>query len=219
MNSSPSPAQKIRPSRWYYLIAAALIAAGGLSFYKIVVAAIHTMDSGLTRGTFPGELTATFAAPGNYEIYYEEHSELGGRVFDTGSRVPGLKFTVTDGARGEEIPLHAPRMHETYEMNGRTGRSVLEFYVSKPGDYKVAARYGDSEQHEDAVFAVGNPQIGRFMVLVIGGIFVIFACGGGALLVIVLIEVRRSGAKRKMKAAEMAGTVAPPTNGDTANAR
>jgi hypothetical protein len=201
MEISQTSAQKIRPSRWFYLIALALIAAGAAGGSRAILGAIKTIQGNLTRAIFPGEVTVSFAKPGDYAIYYEPHSEFEGRVFDTSRGVPGLSFTVTDSETGETLPVHAPGINETYEINGRTGRRVLEFYVAKPGSYKVAARYDDSEQHEEAVFAVGNAQIGRFVLLIFVGIFCIFVFGGAALLVIVLIEVRRSSSKRKLRVA------------------
>jgi len=211
MNEPPPSSQKIRPSRWFYLIALGLIAAGAVCGYKLLFKAINTMEVGLTQAVFPGEITVSFAAAGNYEIFYEEHSEFNGRVFDTGSRVPGLKFTVTNSETGEAVPLHRAAMSETYEMNGRSGRLVFQFPVAKPGSYKVAANYDDGQQHEDTVFAVGNFQFGRFALLLLGGIFSIFGFGGGAVLVIVLIEVRRYSSKRKLQpATATAGRIAPP---------
>jgi hypothetical protein len=211
MNESQAASQKIRPSRWFYLIALGLIAAGVICGYKFMATAISTMEVGLTQAVFPGEITVSFAAPGNYQIFYEEHSEFNGRVFDTGSRVPGLKFTVTNSETGEAIPLHRAAVSETYEVNGRSGRLVLQFLVAKPGSYKVAANYDDDQQHEDAVFAVGNVQFGRFTLLLLGGIFSIFGFGGAAVLVIVLIEVRRYSSKRKLHpATAIPGSIAPP---------
>lgn len=212
MNEFQASSQKIRPSRWFYLIALGLIAAGAVCGYKLLFKAINTMEVGLTQAVFPGEITVSFAAPGNYQIFYENRSEFNGRVFDTGSRVPGLKFTVTNSETGETVPLHRAAISETYEMNGRSGRLVLEFRVAKPGSYKVAANYDDDQQHEDAVFAVGNFQFGRFTLLLLGGIFSIFGFGGAAVLVIVLIEVRRYSSKRKLQsAAAIPGSIAPPT--------
>jgi hypothetical protein len=203
--------QKIRPSRWYYLIALALIAAGALCGYQALAAAIDTLQGGLTQAVFPGETTVSFPVPGNYKIYYEDHSEFNGRVFDTGSQIPGLTFTVTDSESGEVIPLHRPGFNETYNLNGRTGRAVLQFHIAKSGSYNIAASYDDNQKQEDAVFAVGSAQIGRFTLLIFGVIGSIFGFGVAALLVIVLIEVRRSSSKRKLQAApSIQGTSAPP---------
>jgi hypothetical protein len=211
MSDSQSSPQKIGPSRWFHLIALAMLAAGAICGYKALVAAIDTLQGGLTQEIFPGEVTVSFPAPGNYEIYYEDHSEFNGRVFDTGSRVPGLAFTVSDSESGEDIPVHRASLNETYNLNGRTGRSVLQFHISKPGSYKVSASYDDNEKHEDAVFAVGNAQIGRFVFLIFAMILSAFIFGGGALLVIILIEVRRSSSARKLRTASaIPGAMAPP---------
>ncbi len=211
MSEFQAASQKIGPSRWFHLLALAMIAAGATCAYRTISTAIHSMQNGLTRAIFPGEVTVSFSAPGEYEIYYENISEFDGRVFDTGSRVPGLAFTVTDNETGETIAVQRPSMSEKYEINGRRGRAVLQFHVARPGSYKIAARYDDNEQHEEAVFAVGNPHIARLAVLIIGGIFCILAFGGGSVLVIVLIETWRYSSKRKLQAAAtVPGSAAPP---------
>jgi hypothetical protein len=211
MNSSPNPAQKIGPSRWFYLLALGLIAAGSICGYKIVLAAINTIQGGLTRAVFPGETIVSFQTPGDYKIYYENQSEFNGRIFETGQRLPGLSFTVVNNETQETLPLLQPSMSETYNINGRTGRLVLWFRVDKPGSCTVVGRYDDGQPHDEAVFAVGNPHIGRFVGLILGGIACIFVFGGGAVITIVLIEVRRYSAEKKLKAAAASpGFVAPP---------
>jgi len=211
MNESQAASQKIRPSRWFYLIALGLIAAGIICGYKIVLAAINTMQSGLTRAIFPGETLVSFQMPGDYKIYYENQSEFNGRVFDTGQRVPGLSFTVVNNETQETLPLFQPSMSETYNINGRTGRLVFWFRVVKPGSYTVVGRYDDGQKHDEAVFAVGNPHIGRFVVLILGGIACIFVFGGGAVITIILIEVRRYSSEKKLKAAAASSGFAAPS--------
>jgi hypothetical protein len=212
MSDSQTSSQKIRPSRWFHLVALAMITAAVFCGYKIIAVAVNSMQDGLTRAIFPGELVVPISAPGNYVIYYESPSEFGGRIFDTGGRVPGMKFTVINNETEGTLPVAQPSFNETYEMNGRRGRSVLEFRVFKPGSYTVVGRYDDDQANQEAVFAVGNVHIARLALLVIGGIFSILALGGGALLISVLIEARRSSTKRKLRAAAaMPGSIAPPS--------
>lgn len=211
MSDFQSPSKKIRPSRWCHLLALAMIVAAVFCGYKIIAVALNTMQNGLTRAIFPGEVVVPITMPGNYVIYYESPSEFDGRVFDTGSRVPGMKFTVINNETEDKLPVDQPSFSETYEMNGRRGRSVLEFRVFKPGSYTIVGRYDDGQANQEAVFAVGNVHIARLVLLIIGGIFSILIPGGGALLIIVLIEVRRSSAKRKLRAAAaIQGSLAPP---------
>lgn len=201
MNKSEASSQKIRPSRWFYLIALGLIAVGTISGFKIVLAAINTMQGGLTRAIFPGETIVSFQTPGDYKIYYENQSEFNGRIFDTGQRVPGLSFTVVNNETQDTLALFEPSMNETYNINGRTGRLVYWFRVVKPGGYTVVGRYDNGQPHDEAVFAVGNPHIGRFVGLIFGGIACIFVFGGGAVITIILIEVRRYSSEKRLKAA------------------
>lgn len=211
MSDSKTSPQTIGPSRWFHLLALAMIAAAAFCGYKIFSVALNTMQSGLTRAIFPGELVVPIAAPGNYVIYYESPSEFDGRVFDTGSRVPGMKFTVINNETEDKLPVDPPSFSETYEMNGRRGRSVLEFRVFKAGSYTIVGRYDDDQANQEAVFAVGNVHIARLALSIIAGIFSILILGSGALLIIVLVEARRSSVKRKLRAAaSIQGSVASP---------
>jgi hypothetical protein len=209
MSRSQLSSQKIRPSRWFHLVALAMIAAAAFCGYKIFSVALHTTQ-GLTRAIFPGEMAVSFATPGDYEIYYESPTEFEGRVFNTGRRVPGMKFTLINNDTEDTLPIDKPHIGETYQIGGRRGRSVLEFRVFTPGSYTVVGRYDDEQANQEAVFAVGNLHIARLAFLTIGAIFSILLLAGGALLIIVLVEARRSSAKRKMQAAAISGSVAPP---------
>jgi|SRR5208282_6179130 len=210
MAESQIPVQKRRPSRWFHLVALALVAAGLFGGYKAIVAAIHMMEGAVTQAIFPGAVVVQFSVPGEYEIYYESESEFGGRVFDTGSSVPGLAFTVTNDETGDTIPLHRPTISETYTMNGRSGSAVLQFHITKPGRYKVEAHYDDNDQHEDTVFAVGNIRFGRFALLIVAGIFSVLFVGGAGLLLIALIEIWRYSSNRKLQASPLGpGSIAP----------
>ncbi|MFZ0967354.1 MAG: hypothetical protein WAN13_03690 [Candidatus Acidiferrales bacterium] len=212
MDTSLAPARKSRPSRLFHLVALAMIAAGFAGGYKTLVAAINTMESGVTHAIFPGSVVIPFSAPGDYEIYYENPSEFGGRVFESGRGMPGLQFRVTNSETGEVIALHRPVMNETYTINGRSGRAVLQFHIAEPGGYTVSARYDDSEQHNEAVFAVGNVHIGRFILLIFACIACALGLGGGGLLLVVLIETWRYSSKKKLQsaAATSAAVAAPP---------
>jgi len=187
-----------------------MIAAAAFCAYKIFAVALNTAQNGLTRAIFPGEVIVSFATAGEYEIYYESPTEFEGRVFDTGRRVPGMKFTLINNDTEDTLPIDKPLIGESYRIGGRRGRSVFEFRVFKPGNYTVVGRYADEQANQEAVFAVDNLQIARLAFLTIGGIFSILILGGGALLVIVLVEARRSSAKRKREAAVIPGSVAPP---------
>ena len=75
----------------------------------------------------------------------------------------------------------------------------------------MEAHYNDNDQHEDAVFAVGDIQLGRFTLLLFGGIFSILILGGAGLALIVVIEIRRESSKRKLRAAAAISGASTPT--------
>src|ERR1700735_2524049 len=167
MSHSRLSSQKIPPSRWFHLVALAMIAAAAFCGYKPFSVALNTTQ-GLTRAVFPGEMVVSFATPGDYEIYYESPTEFEGRVFDTGRRVPGMKFTLINNDTEDTLPIDKPRIGESYQIGGRRGRSVFEFRVFKPGSYPVVGHYEDEQANQEAVFAVGNLHVARLAFLTIG---------------------------------------------------
>ena len=211
LSVSETPNRKIGPSRWFHLLGVALIVLGAYGGYEGVLSFMRSLSAGTTRAVFPGEIVTTFTAPGEYKIYYESQSVLNGRVFDTGEKLPGLTFEVNDVKTGESIPLSAPRYSETYQLNGRVGRTVLRFQISQPGEYKVVAHYIGENQGDEAVFAVGNLQIFHTILALFSAIACVVLLGTGGLAVIIVVEVRRSSAERKLDAAAAGVTPMAPT--------
>ena len=134
------------------------------------------MQGGLTRAIFPGEAIVSFSiARETTRSTMKIISEFDGRVFDTGQPRARPGFYGGKQRNSGDACASAAEHVRKYDINGRTGRWVLRFRVARPGSYKIAGRYDDGQQHEEAVFAVGNPHIGRFVGLILGGIACILA--------------------------------------------
>src|SRR5215471_18764498 len=128
-------ASEIRPSWWYASIGVALALAGvGLFTYFLVHGLFHLTDS-LTQVVVPGQAELSLKAPATYTIFLEEQSVVDGRIYSATESVAGLTCIVTKQPENQEIPLRRPGMSITYNVNGRSGRSMLAFPVKVAGHY------------------------------------------------------------------------------------
>ena len=128
---------EIRPSWWYASIGVALALAGnGLFAYFLVHGIFHLTDS-LTQVVVPGDAELSLSTPATYTIFLEEQSVVDGRIYSTMQSIAGLNCSVTMLPGSQQIPLERPAISTTYSEGGRSGRSVLEFPVKVPGQYKL----------------------------------------------------------------------------------
>jgi hypothetical protein len=191
-------AQRIRPSLWYLSIGVALILAGiGLFVYFLFEGIGHITDS-LTQVVVPGKAELTLNTPGTYTIFLEEQSVVDGQIYSTTEAVNGLKCTVTSQPGEQEITLTRPSASTTYNVGGRSGRSVLQFHIEESGQYELACDYPSGTEGPKAVLAVGTgvgARIVRTIGLSFAAIFGGIICGGA---VVVAVLVMRERAKKKL---------------------
>ncbi len=117
----------------------------------------------IARVVVPGE-TSLNLEDDIYLIYYESRSAVDGRQFST-DQLPELlniKVTSPGGAAVETDPAR----EVTYELGGRSGRSILEFWIEEDGKYLLSASYPQGVDGPEVVLAVGvdpgGPQVAVF---------------------------------------------------------
>jgi hypothetical protein len=148
--------QAIRPSQWYYLLGAAVILAGvSLFVYSLLHGIFHITDN-LTQIVVPGEKDITLLPKLKYTIFLEEQSVVDGRIFSTNENLSGLTCHVNEVASGSKIDLRRSNASTTYNVNGRSGRSVLEFVTEGPGVHHIACDYEEGKQGPRVVLAIGS---------------------------------------------------------------
>ena len=146
---------EIKPSWWYASIGVVFVLAGaGLFVYFLFHGLSHLTDS-LTQVVVPGHKELSLNKPATYTVFLEEQSVVDGRIYSTTEAVNGLNCSVTAQPGGQQIPLHHPRMSTTYNVSGRSGRSVLEFPVKVPGQYELSCNYPEDAKGPQTVVAVG----------------------------------------------------------------
>src|SRR3990172_6931151 len=64
---------------------------------------------------------------------------------------------------GSKIPLSHSSMNSTYSVGGRSGVSVLEFLIDKPGAYELSAWYPEGKEGTEVVLAIGHGFTGKLV--------------------------------------------------------
>jgi len=193
-------ASEIRPSWWYASIGVALALAGvGLFTYFLVHGLFHLTDS-LTQVVVPGQAELSLKAPATYTIFLEEQSVVDGRIYSTTESVDGLKCTVTAKSDNQQIPLRQPGMSVSYNLNGRSGRSVFAFPLKVPGQYELFCNYPQNTKGPQTVIAVGSGVGEKLTQTVLWSLTSMFCGMGSGGLVIALIIMKRRAAEKKLTA-------------------
>jgi hypothetical protein len=139
MNSATS----VQPSPWYYLPAVPFLVAGaGFFVYTLAHGMLHLTDS-LTQVVVPGIAELTLKRGQPYTIFLEQQSVVNGKIYSTNESLNGLQCKVTALSNVQAIPIGRPSMSASYNLGGRSGRSILEFRVPVDGQYKFACGYSE----------------------------------------------------------------------------
>jgi len=194
MNGNPD----IGPSPSYYGLGIAVILAGvGFFVYFLLTGLFHITDN-LTQIVVPGEASLTLQANLTYTIFLEEQSVVNGQIFSMRGNLSGLTCHLREQqSASTEVPLRPSHPSLSYNVNGRSGRSVLEFIPQTSGEYHLACGYEQGSQGPKAVLAVGAG-FGEMLTAMLTRCFASMFGGGllGAVIIIVVYR-RREQAKKQ----------------------
>jgi hypothetical protein len=200
MNSEP-----IGPSRWYYALAGAVIVAGAAYFGITIWKGVSSIPSKLQQVVAPGKAQLKLGMPGDYTIYYESQSVIGNRVYSTGQDVPGLECTLVSKTTGAPVALSRSTVDSTYSFGGRSGRSVFDFHIDRPGAYEFTSGYPEGRQGEEVVLAVGQGVAMGIVKMVFQALGILF---GSIALTIAIALI--TAIKRRNRAKRLSTTGGPP---------
>ena len=189
--------QDIRPGRWYYGLAAVVFISGWVLFGLFLYRNLSGISSKLQQVVVPGKTQLSLNRPGSYTIYYEQESVVGSKVYSTSRSLSGLECTVTAKATGEEVALSRAAVSARYSVGGRSGYSVFDFKIDRPGIYEIAAQYPEGQEGPEAVLAVGQGFTMRVLTTVFGGLAIVFGSIGLAVAIAVYTAVKRHKAMRQ----------------------
>jgi len=176
---------------WYLALGVAAILAGvGLFVYTLVGGILHVTD-GLRQVVVPGEADLHLQANVKYTVFLERESVVNGRIFSDRENLNGLSCHLWPGS-GAEVALQRPRVNLTYNVNGRSGRSLLEFTPQSRGVHHLVCGFDEGNQTSQAVLAVGRG-VGNKLVSLMARCLATLFGGGivGAALLIYAYRLRR----------------------------
>jgi hypothetical protein len=190
----------VQPSVWYYGLAVLVILIGFLAFAGFIYSGVSNIESGLVQMTAPGNADLDLKEPGEYTLFYENHSFFNGSIFNTAEQIPALQIRVSEKASGQTLATY-PASGSTYSMGGRTGRSVMAFKVEKPGVYRINASY-PKEPGPEVVLAVGKGFIDGIFYFIFAAVALLFGSIAVAAIISYITYSRRKKALLSQKEEE-----------------
>ena len=188
---------RIKPSRWYYAFAMLVFMAGCGASLVLLVRQLKSLSASLVQVLAPGDAELNLAQAGTYTIFYEHQSIWGGRTFSTGERLSGLECELFSRTTGSGVTLFAPHTSSTYSIRGRSGRSIFQFDIGRPGPYVLSSRYADGQLQPQVVLAVGHEFTKRLTSLTTGSLILILSAMAVALAIATVTAIRRDKARRQ----------------------
>ena len=200
--------KKQNPSRWLYgiailpiifgtLVCAWILKISGIGMYPAMIADAYSEDQ--HHLAVPGSKDIKLTRTGAYGIYYE-YSLVSASV-DPPPLPPEIDCYLTSKSTGVEMEA-APDYVETNRYwskdRERTGVLIMSITVNEPDTYTFACRYQDGTREPEIVVALGPNYIWEFLSIAgstvmstVAGLGVLFGSGGVALIVVIVIAVKR----------------------------
>lgn len=188
--------QPIKPGRWYYLLAALVLCAGVAVFVFVLLRGIGGITDKLTQMEAPGTSEMNFTETGTYTIFYEPETVFDGKVYSTGGNLRGLWCNVVSKETGTPAPIGQPTARTTYTVGNRSGVSLLQFEIDRPGRYQVSAIYRDNPEGQRVILAIGHGVARTITTTVIIGLAVMFGTVILAALIAIITFVKRRRARK-----------------------
>lgn len=189
---------RVRPSLWQCLWAVPFFLTGAVWFgYTLFHGLMHVTDL-LTQVVVPGTAELNLQ-PGQYSVFLEEQSTVNGKIYSTTESVSGLACRMRSVQTGTPIAMARPSANVSYDVNGRSGHSVLQFAIQQAGKYAFACDYGDAPKGPEVVVAVGSGVGSAITSTVVDGLSAFFGGGAAGVVVILLVVVRRERAKMRVR--------------------
>nr|MBN2277459.1 hypothetical protein [candidate division Zixibacteria bacterium] len=206
MNESYSnyyPIEKVRPSLWYVAFGVMVGVFGTAVFIWFLYDRVIHMADDFQRVVVPGRAVMEFRGPGNYTIFHEYRSVVGGRIFGSDDNIAGLQIRLVKLEGYEEIFLEETPGRSSYEFEDRDGYSLYDFNIIEPGSYLLEAWYpgvGSSATGKETVLAVGRDFMKRLLTTVIISIVIMVVSWVLAVIIIITTMVKRKRNRQEVLA-------------------
>jgi hypothetical protein len=189
---------RIRPSLFHCFWGLPfLLIGGGFFVYSIFHGITHATDS-LTQVVVPGNVELSMRSGHTYTVFLERQSIANGKVYSATQSIEGLECHVTAVQSGISVESNEPSTTTSYEVNGRSGRSVLEFPIKQDGEYTFACGYDQNSKGPEVVVAIGSGVGGAIARTVLVSLGVFFASGGACIIVVLFVLMMREREKKRI---------------------
>jgi hypothetical protein len=157
---------KIRPSRWWYGLAATILIIGFMCWCIVFFALFFYIEHSPQQAIVPGIHRLELPTSGTYVIYYEYQSIVDGKTFSTSKDLAlGLKCSVQTLDGTEEIAVSSTSPNATYNYRGkRKGVSIFKFKIAHPGTYILTGKYDNGTGKPIIVLGVTRALIEQILV-------------------------------------------------------
>lgn len=191
----------VSPSIWYYGLAVLIIIIGFALFAGSIFAGIADAESSLLQMLAPGGTDLFLREPGEYTVFYENNSRFGGKFYSTHEPISGLMVNVREKATGFDMATYPPKSEFTYNLGGRSGRSIMAFEIERAGIYLVNASYSDGKGPQ-AVLAIGKGMVEALFSSILISLVALFGSIAIAAVISFVTYSRRKKAFQRIKEEE-----------------
>lgn len=192
-------AEDIRPSRWYYGLAGFVFLAGGALFALLLFKNLSGLADKLKQVVVPGKSEITLTEPGGYTIFYEYQSVVGNRVYSTERNLSGLECALVSKDTRAKVALSRASTNSTYAVGGRSGESIFDFRIERPGTYELSAWYPEGREGPEVVLAVGHDFTTKLLLTIFGGLGILFGSIALAVAIALVTFIKREKAEKRLK--------------------
>lgn len=213
MTTSNTSPEKLKPSRWFYVIGIVILIVGpavsSAVLFSSVFSNVGNMAAELqsTQVIVPGSGDITLQQTGKYTIFYEYRSVVGNRIYSTGENIPGIIVNITSKDTGDELPFSSTAAKSSYSIGSRSGIGLFDFVIDEPGIYELSAAYPavqgqQEEQRQEIVLAIIHSSVierifGSIIGTVAGAMVIVFVpfAVGIAIIIITFLKRRKARAR------------------------
>ena len=204
---------KIKPSRWYYVLAILIPIFACLGTTMLIYPNVPKLPGALegmgindlTQVIVPGSAEVYFPKTGGYAVYYEYRSVINGVSYIRDKYPPSMRCQLTSNTTGENIEL-TPNYIEgnRYKTKNleRMGVLIMNISINKPGVYKFSCQYPEGSTYPKNVLAVGPNIAWEFFNIAakpvaasIGGALAFMGACGLSLLIVGTVAFKRYKSK------------------------
>jgi hypothetical protein len=176
----------------WFVVAGAIALAGIVSAVFYLLPRIAGLEARMIQVVMPGSAKITLAESGTYTIYHEEKSVVDGRYYAS-ANADGLSLRL-ESAAGARIALSKPGTSSSYSMGSRSGTSIFNFTIDKPGDYRLTGTLAGGRSEPKIVLAIDQGLVGHIFSIVGTTLAILFGSLGiaGGLVAAVVIQRRKA---------------------------